>query len=252
MKRVPKAAILWGDGINCHNETAYGLTLAGFDAELVHTTDLMDNSSKLKAFQLLAMPGGFSFADEIASGKVLALKLKDKLKNTFYDFVDKGNLVIGICNGFQILVQMGLLPDSSPAASRAVSLCHNSHGRFMNKWVELEVDEHNQDGFFQGMQSVYLPVRHGEGRLVLSPQLTDTSIETIKKQSPLRYRQDINGSYDRIAGLVNKKGNVLGLMPHPEAFVRWEQHPAGQKASREEEPHGLTILRNAAVMVNQG
>ncbi|MBY0356502.1 MAG: phosphoribosylformylglycinamidine synthase subunit PurQ [Candidatus Obscuribacterales bacterium] len=252
MKRRPKAAVLYGDGINCHNETVHGLALAGFDAELLHTTDLMANSARLSSVQLLAMPGGFSFADEIASGKVLALKLKDKLKNTFYDFVDKGNLVIGICNGFQILVQMGLLPDSNPTAARAVSLCHNSHGRFMNKWVELEVDKKNQSGFFLGLQSIHLPVRHGEGRLVLSPELTSTAVETVKKQSPLRYRQDINGSYDRIAGLLNQKGNVLGLMPHPEAFVRWEQHPAGHKVNRGEEPHGLSILKNAAAMVNQG
>lgn len=264
MNKTAKAIVLTGDGINCDAETVFALRLAGFDPEPVHNTDLLDNPERLKTAGMLAIPGGFSFADEIASGKVLALKLKDKLRSVLYDFVERGNLVIGICNGFQILVQLGLLPNSQPDATRSVSLARNVSGRFINKWVELEVSA--DDGYFAGMNVIHLPIRHGEGRLSLGPEAGTELIATVKSCARLRYAEDINGSFDRIAALTNQKGNVLGLMPHPEAFVRWNQHPAwgqikaGSSGSRsglfpavdalEGQPHGLVILKNAAGMLN--
>lgn len=261
MTSLPKALILCGDGINCDVETAYALKLAGFEPERLHNSDLLASPEKMSSFKLLALPGGFSFGDEIASGKVLALKLKDRLKNVLYDFAGSGNLVIGICNGFQILVQLGLLPDSKENAPRMVSLCHNSSGRFMNKWVSLEVSS-EASPFFANLTNIDLPVRHGEGRLAVADDASDTTKATVKKSAPLRYVNDINGSFDKIAGLTNQTSNVLGLMPHPEAFVRWNQHPAyGSSPAKSPAPnrlsppdtagppHGLQILLNAAAMV---
>jgi phosphoribosylformylglycinamidine synthase subunit PurQ / glutaminase len=256
-----RALVLCGDGINCDIETAFALELAGFTADRIHCSDLLADPQRLFSYKLLALPGGFSFGDEIASGKVLAVKLKERLKNILYDFTERGNLVIGICNGFQILVQLGLLPDSSEVSPRLVSLCHNSSGRFMNKWVSLEVSA-NPGPLLAGLEVVHLPIRHGEGRLALADDAGSQTVEHVKSAAPLRYSADVNGSFDRIAALCNSKSTVMGLMPHPEAFVRWNQHPCHKSkhaATAGEDilplldesgvPHGLRILSNAAAMV---
>jgi phosphoribosylformylglycinamidine synthase subunit PurQ / glutaminase len=261
----PKAFVLYGDGINCDAETVWALNLAGFVPSRVHTSEILETPRKLLTAQLLALPGGFSFGDEIASGKVLALKLKEKLRDVLYDYIERGSLVLGICNGFQTLVQLGLLPASKPNAPRTVSLCHNASGKFINKWVELEISPFSSSFFFEGLTTIHLPIRHGEGRLAIAEDSAAGVIEQVKKRAVLRYAEDVNGSFDRIAALTNEKGNVLGLMPHPEAFVRWSQHPAwtlSKYPTRSEKaglkvtvspafviPHGLSILMNAAKAV---
>ncbi len=261
----PKAFVLYGDGINCDAETVWALNLAGFVPTKVHTSEILETPRKLMTAQMLALPGGFSFGDEIASGKILALKLKEKLKDVLYDYIERGNLVMGICNGFQVLVQLGLLPSSKPNAIRTVSLCHNTSGKFINKWVELEISPFSSSMYFEGLTTIHLPIRHGEGRLAIADDSSDMLVEQIKKRAILRYAEDVNGSFDRIAALTNEKGNVLGLMPHPEAFVRWSQHPAwtlSKYPTRSEKaglkvtvspafgiPHGLSILMNAAKAV---
>jgi phosphoribosylformylglycinamidine synthase len=261
----PKAFVLCGDGINCDAETVWALNLAGFVPARLHTSEILETPRKLMTAQMLVLPGGFSFADEIASGKVLALKLKDKLKEVLFDYIERGSLVLGICNGFQVLTQLGLLPSSKQNAPRTVTLTHNSSGRFMNKWVELEISPFSSSFLFEGLTTIHLPVRHGEGRLLVSEDLSPPALTDLKKRGVLRYAEDINGSYDRIAALTNEKGNVVGLMPHPEAFVRWSQHPAwtlSKYPTRSEKaglkvtvspvfgiPHGLSIFMNAAKAV---
>jgi len=261
----PKAFVLYGDGINCDAETTWALNLAGFVPSRIHTSEILDTPRKLLTAQMLALPGGFSFGDEIASGKILALKVREKLKDVLFDYIERGSLVLGICNGFQVLVQLGLLPSSKQNAPRQVSLCHNTSGKFINKWVELETSPFNTSFFFEGLTTIHLPIRHGEGRLAVAPDVNTPTVEQIKKRAVLRYSEDINGSFDRIAALTNEKGNVLGLMPHPEAFVRWSQHPAwtlSKYPTRSEKagikvtispafgvPHGLSILMNAAKAV---
>jgi phosphoribosylformylglycinamidine (FGAM) synthase-like amidotransferase family enzyme len=262
MQTKPRALVIYGDGINCENETAFALEMAGFEAENLHCTDLLSSPQRLKDAKMIAMPGGFSFGDEIASGKVLAIKLRSKLQEALHDFIDRGNPVLGICNGFQMLVQLEILPDSSKQANRSVSLCHNSGGKFINKWVKLDIQ--NGSRFFKGLKQIHLPMRHGEGRLTLSTDSSDELLEKVKKQAPLRYSQDVNGSFEKIAALTNEQDTVLGLMPHPEAFVRWSQHPSwgelkygsssGELAlprqALAETPHGLQILKNAAEMIS--
>lgn len=266
----PKALVICGDGINCDIETAAALDLAGFESRRSHVSDLLERPAELIEAQLLAIPGGFSFGDEIASGKVLAVKIKEKMSEFLHQFVDSNNLVIGICNGFQTLVQMGFLPSSDSDARPIVSLTRNSSGKFMNRWVELVVDHNMPCRFFDSLDTIQLPIRHGEGRLALGAAENEQAIEAVKQRAALRYKEDVNGSFDKIAALCNAGGNVLGLMPHPEAFVRWTQHPnwyrerQSSKAERPDKsdksaktgtamqpdmPHGLAILQNAARML---
>ncbi len=271
MATPPKALVLSGDGINCEFETQAALDLAGFDAGVVHTSELLARPGLLLNSKLLVLPGGFSFGDEIASGKVLAIKLRERLQEVLQSFIESGSILMGICNGFQVLVQMGLLPYSQPGSPRIVSLARNSSGRFKNIWVRLVVDENNPTKFFQGLTELDLPMRHGEGRIAL--EATGGYDDVVKLHAPLRYDEDVNGSFDNIAALTNETGNVLGLMPHPEAFVRWTQHPAwtALKISRPElfdetlpkttsgkkkgangngdVPHGLVVFKNAFSML---
>lgn len=243
----PTAIVLTGDGINCGDETSFALQLAGFESLLTHTSDLLGNPKLLKDAKLLALPGGFSFGDEIASGKVLAIKLEAALKESLKEFVSQGKLVIGICNGFQCLVQLGLLPEAEKDGTRLASLSRNSGKKFINRWVQLSVDSKVSCPWLEGLTEFDLPIRHGEGRL--SP--AKDSEDWVKKQAPLRYSIEINGSFDRISGLTNARGNVFGLMPHPEAFVRWTQHPSWTRLNTlpEKSPPGLRIFQNAHTMV---
>ena len=262
----PLAIVLKGDGINCDSETAWALELAGFEAHTEHVSSFIENQAKLKQAKLLALPGGFSFGDEIASGKVLALKLRERVVDALYEFIDASGLVIGICNGFQVLTQLGILPRSHAGAERIATLTKNDHGHFKDRWVHLDTSEASESGsgFFAGLKGIELPIRHGEGRLVVGEN-ADWQAE-VKACAPLRYRDNVNGSFDRIAALTNQSGRVMGLMPHPEAFIRWTQHPSwtALKLDRpaltaaaspldlplEERPHGFTILRNAFDMVS--
>lgn len=295
----PQALVLRGDGINCDNETVWALELAGFSARPVHVSSFIENQSNLVPAKLLVLPGGFSFGDEIASGKVLALKLRERVIDSLYKFIDGQGLVIGICNGFQVLTQLGILPRSQPQERRIVTLTKNSHGHFNNRWVDLTVSvaastketKKARPSFFAGLHNIELPIRHGEGRLVVgtggddsalsdaSPSKHEKSSDSsksaggdllkfqneVKACAPLRYRDDVNGSFDRIAALTNESGTVMGLMPHPEAFVRWTQHPGWTSLRLDrpqlaetsnpldlpagDRPHGFTILRNAFEMV---
>jgi phosphoribosylformylglycinamidine synthase subunit PurQ / glutaminase len=261
MMTNPEALVLAGDGINCEVETAYALSTTGFTPELVHVTDLLDEPGMIKKFKLMVIPGGFSFGDEIASGKVLALKLKDKFDQLLKEYVAQGSLLLGTCNGFQVLVQLGILPPPKDN-TRVASLIHNATGRFVDRWVSLIVNPNVKCAFLNGLERFDLPVRHGEGQLKVAPGMESY----VSNFACLRYGNDINGSFDLIAGLTNDTGNVFGLMPHPEAFVRWTQHPAwtsmqspsiedgdyAPKASaavatltRPAEPHGLAIFRSA-------
>jgi len=257
MTAKPNALVLAGDGINCEGETAFALELAGFRPQVLHVGALLASPERLQEVQLLTIPGGFSFGDEIASGKVLAVKMRNRLGEALHEHIDRGRLVLGICNGFQVLVQLGLLPNSDRDGKRVVSLLHNAGGRFIDRWVELEVMP-SLSPFLTALKKIHLPVRHGEGRLAVGPGAD----ERVRAQAAIRYAEELNGSFERVAALTNPAGNVLGLMPHPEAFVRWTQHPAWgtwQRRARrgaagkhlppgypDGDADGLSILKNAA------
>lgn len=248
----PEALVLSGDGINCDAETAFALRLAGFESRVTHTSEVLKNPSCLRTFKLIALPGGFSYGDEIASGKVLAVKLKERLTDVLDEFIDDGRLVIGICNGFQVLVQLGLLPAANGSHEKLASLTRNREGKFINRWTSLLVDEKVSSPLLKGLDRFELPIRHGEGRLAIAGEPRHE--KAVKDGAALRYESDVNGSFDRIAALTNARGNVFGLMPHPEAFVRWTQHPAWTRlrAIPAAPPPGLTFFKNAYSMAKDG
>jgi phosphoribosylformylglycinamidine (FGAM) synthase-like amidotransferase family enzyme len=239
----PQALILCGDGINCEIETEFALGQAGFMTSLVHVSNIIENPEKLNSSQLFVIPGGFSFGDEIASGKVLALKLKDHLRQVIEDFVARDSLLLAICNGFQVLVQLGILPNGSSLNDHKATLVRNKSTKFSNRWVKMNVTPNTNCQFLTSLKTIELPMRHGEGRLVIK----EGEVNAVKEEACLRYTEDVNGSYDQIAGLTNKSGNVMGLMPHPEAFVRSTQHPSWTTQKRPDDhlPDGLSIFQNA-------
>jgi phosphoribosylformylglycinamidine synthase len=211
------AWVLTGDGINCEIETAEACRRAGFTTTIFHFSELIAAPRALETCSLLVIPGGFSFGDELGSGRVLALKLRHQLGWDLPKFAEAGGLVLGICNGFQALAALG-------AFGEGVALAANEDGRFRNEWARLEVDPvaFRDSPFLKGISVIELPIRHGEGRLLFSEASDGDRPARIPA---LRYSTNKNGSADRVAGLSDATGRILGLMPHPEGFQRVSQHP---------------------------
>jgi phosphoribosylformylglycinamidine synthase I len=235
----PKVLVLTGDGINCEKETALAFSTCGGDASIQTVNELLEKPNMLDGYQILAFPGGFSYGDDLGSGKVMALKLQYGLQEKLLKFVESKKLVIGICNGFQILLQLGLLPHASEEQSFA--LAPNLSGHFQNEWVNMQVETNNKCIWLKGLEGkeFLMPIRHGEGRLVCNNQISlhhasDSGL------AALRYQKDVNGSTLNIAGLSDDSGHVFGLMPHPECTI-WEK----QLPDRKGFTVGRTIFSNA-------
>jgi len=241
----PKALILTGDGINCEIETKQAFLEAQFDADIFHMNDLisqqMDMDQLSSLYQVVALPGGFSYGDDIYSGKILALKLKYGLKWDFNLYVKRGGLVLGICNGFQALIRLGLF-------TKEVSITHNQGGAFINRWVK--VTPHSKKSvWMKGLGTIDLPIRHGEGRIVFQSDHKSEVLAKLDRMGMmcLQYTNNPNGSEESLAGLCDISGRILGMMPHPEAFVRWTAHPEWTKSpDRAGAPgDGLLLFKNA-------
>lgn len=233
-KKDIKALVITGDGINCEEETAQAFRDQGINAEIIHISDLITHTHRLRSAHILALPGGFSFGDEIGSGQILALKLKYSLHDELKKFIDDKKIIIGICNGFQALVRLGLLPE--PFSERTLTLTHNRQGHFIDKWVDLKVGPSKCVWTKELEGSVIaLPIRHGEGKVVFkgdeSSQLNFYNTLMENGQVALNYLQDINGSYKEIAGICDPTGRVFGLMPHPEAATSEWLNPSGKNKS---------------------
>lgn len=226
----PLFLVLSGDGINCERETASAFVHAGGDARILHINDLLAAPEKLAAYDGMAIPGGFSFGDELGSGQIMALKIRHKLGDAFARLVEKQKPVIGICNGFQVLVKLGLLPFPD-AQKRLCALAPNAHGGFVDRWVTLLPQSGSRCIWTAGIENaIRLPARHGEGRIVFAEGQAEELHRKLQQngQIPFCYETDINGSYARIAALCDPTGYVLGLMPHPEAFMHAECAPNRQ------------------------
>lgn len=209
-----KVLVLMGDGINSENELALAFTRVGATVHKKHVNELLNTPAKLLDYELLALPGGFSFGDEIRSGKILAEKMRDQLSETLAAFRNRDGRIIGICNGFQVLSQLGAFDD----AGRSFTLAENNHGTFMDKWTKLHIGNTDSPWLKELSGEMFLPVRHKEGRIV--PAQKGTKLNTA-----LSYESDINGSFEKIAGVFDKSGNVFGLMPHPEVACHSFLHP---------------------------
>jgi phosphoribosylformylglycinamidine synthase I len=262
----PQALVLYGYGLNCDWETQFALNKAGAEAVRVHTSDLLADPAMLWDYHLLAVPGGFSWGDEHGAGVILALRLKLALGQALQEFVQAGRLVIAICNGFQILVNLGLLPNlPGRAGERLVALIPNDCGNFRDAWVHLKVNPDSPCVFTKGLDLFELPVRHGEGKFYADPGVLSTLQQNgqIALQYALptgvladgRFPENPNGSALDIAGICDATGLVLGLMPHPEAHITPFQHPAWTHDKEtyrrqglpypEEGRAGLAIFQNA-------
>lgn len=228
---LPRALILHANGTNRDHEAAAALELAGATPEIVHLNQLRARERTLADYQLLIIPGGFSYADALGAGKLFALDLQHDFADQITAFVDSGKPVLGICNGFQVLVKSGILPFQAPQQTRA-TLTSNAHGHFECRWVELQPTSATCLWTRNLTEPIHCPVAHGEGRFTLADpadlatlRAADQIALTYITPTPGEYPANPNGSLADIAGVCNPDGNVLGLMPHPEDHLHPWQHP---------------------------
>ncbi len=246
----PRVLVLTGEGINCDLETLEAFEKA-FEstsalAERVHVNDLIEGYKRLGGYQILALPGGFSFADDIASGKVLAVKMKTKLGDEIYEFISNGNLVIGICNGAQIGVKYPI-PGLSADDQQTTTLTYNDSGRFQCEWIKLKRTG-DRCIWTRDMDALELPIAHGEGKFYVSDRKVLNELYK-NEQVVLKYDgYNPNGSIDDIAGVCDPSGRIFVLMPHPERYIHPYQHPQWTRQKIEgrlpKEGAGLQIFRN--------
>jgi phosphoribosylformylglycinamidine synthase len=261
-----KALVLTGYGINCDHETAHALASAGAAADRVHINALIDGSVRLNDYRILVFDGGFSWGDDHGAGVIQAVRLKTNIGDKLIDFVDSGRLVLGICNGFQALVNTGLLPGfGGDYRSRALALAANDCGNFRDDWVSLQVNPKSPCIFTQGIEHIELPIRHGEGKFCADPavlqQLMNGNQVVVQYALPDgelaggRFPYNPNGSINDIAGVCDPTGRVFGLMPHPEAYNHFTNHPDWTRRKEmlkrrgesidDELPPGLKVFKNA-------
>lgn len=257
----PNVCILRSDGTNCDEELLYAFEKAGGKCELVHVNELRAKHKSLHNYQILALPGGFSYGDDIASGKVLAVELISFLKTEIQNFVKNKGIVLGICNGFQTLVRTGLLPFNN-LGKMDVTLVPNDSGHFECRWVKIK-SEKSPCVFLNNLTDpMDIAVNHGEGKFFTSAK----TLKRIEKENLVIYRyvdeknsktqkypQNPNGSQNAIAGVCDPTGRILGIMPHPEKFVDVTQHPNWRrfKSTNRRKPDGLAFFENMIKFANQ-
>ena len=273
MSRTVKALVLTGYGLNCDYETAHALKTAGAGADRIHINQLTgqvvpSERVSLADYQILVFDGGFAWGDDHGAGVLLASRLKNRIGEEVEEFIERGNLIIGICNGFQAMVNLGLLPGFDGRYSeRKVALIANDCGNFRNQWVRLEANESSPCVFTRGIGSIDLPMRHGEGKFYAEGPVLERIVEEnlvalrygLPEGGPAngRFPANPNGSLHDIAGITDPTGRIFGLMPHPEAYNSFTNHPGwtrtremasreGKRAKpKEPEGEGIKIFRNA-------
>jgi len=251
MKKV-RVCVLRAAGTNCDQETAFAFQKAGAEPKLIHVNRIINRDLSLNDYQILAIPGGFTYGDDIAAGKILANELKTRLSDDIKKFIAEGKLIIGICNGFQILVKAGLLPGNDGLRQEA-SLIINDSAKFEDRWVYLKSSQSNCV-WTKGLPAIiYLPVAHGEGKFVTKDK---TVLERLKKNNQIVFRYcdqkgkaagypyNPNGAIEHIAGICDETGRIFGLMPHPERHIKFHQHPRWTQMKRKKQGDGLQIFEN--------
>ena len=250
----PRAIVLRAAGINCDQESKTACEKAGFRTDVLHVNRLIEAPALLREYQFLLIPGGFSYGDDLGAGRVLGNELKAKLMPALREFVKAGKLILGICNGFQILVKVGLLPDPfDDASSTQVTLANNDSGKFEARWIRLKVSSLKSE-FLKEEEVIELPIAHGEGKFLPSDAQSMKRWEqggqlVLKYVDPegreAGYPWNPNGSTSSVAGICDPTGRVLGLMPHPERFQDATNHPQWTRRGADVRPDGLKFFLNA-------
>ena len=253
MSQNVKVIVIRTAGTNCNEETAFAFSRLGAQVDQVHINALVSGEKRLRDYHILALPGGFSYGDDIASGRILANELRLKLADDLKQFIRDGKLIIGICNGFQILAKAGILPGLGWKIGQEATLFFNDSAKFEARWTHLKIGPHTGHSlklegrcvWTKGMAGqIYLPVAHGEGKFIPREKKVMDAL-VANGQIVFRYcapdggkpvyPQNPNGSTDDIAGICDTTGRVLGLMPHPERHFLFEQHPSWTRLTKKSE-----------------
>jgi phosphoribosylformylglycinamidine synthase subunit PurQ / glutaminase len=266
-----KVLVLAGYGLNCDHETAYAFELAGAKAQRVHINSLIDGAVELEPFHIMAFVGGFGWGDDHGAGVVQAVKLKTRIGDKILEFVERGNLIIGICNGFQAIVNMGLLPGfDNIYTKRSVALTFNDCGNFRDDWVYLKVNHSSPCVFTRDMDKIELPIRHGEGKFYsdepVMKRLTENNQVVMRYSMPDgspaqgKFPYNPNGSAYDVAGICDPSGRVFGLMPHPEGYNHFTNHPdwtrrkeitkRSRNNANEKIPAGIQMFKNGVEYIS--
>jgi phosphoribosylformylglycinamidine synthase len=262
----PSVLILRAPGTNCDRETAFAFERAGGRCDLVHVNRLLEEPNLTEDYQIFCLPGGFSYGDDIAAGRILATQVRHHLSDAMERFREAGKLILGICNGFQVLIQTGMLVPPGDDGHIPVTLTANDSGRFEDRWVRLDVSAGNCV-FLRDVQRMDLPVAHAEGKFVYRDELTcerlrdagqlvlryavaegrdqNSAPHTARAGGPVPYPDNPNGSLGDVAGLSDLTGRVLGLMPHPERHIDPTHHPQWTRRPPSEGGEGLVVFENA-------
>lgn len=260
----PRICILRAPGTNCDLETAHAFDRAGGAAARVHLLRVLERPERLDAYDVLCIPGGFSYGDDIGAGAIFSQHLAGPLASAIERFLERNTLVLGICNGFQVLLKAGLLPGGNvgrignPSCARGATLTWNENGKYTALWVRLK-NTSPRNAFLRGIDEIELPVAHAEGRFVLRDPNELTSLTnaghialsyirrdgTDSRETDLGYPDNPNGSLGNVAALSDASGRVLGLMPHPERWIDATQHPRWTRDGLATEGEGMAIFRNA-------
>ena len=270
MSKKVKAIVITGNGTNCEMEMAHACRLAGAEVvDIVHLSSLLYGEKTLDDYHFLNLPGGFLDGDDLGSAKAGANRIQhagiqgreEKLYEQFAEFIRQGKLILGVCNGFQLLVKLGMLPAIGKRYDeQQVTLTVNDSGRFEDRWVYLRINAASPCIFTQGLAGLYLPVRHGEGKLI--PRNEQTLQAIVEKglialqysredygEATMDYPANPNGSVAGIAGLCDETGRIFGLMPHPEAYLHYTNHPRWTREKLPQDGMGLAIFKNAVNFV---
>jgi phosphoribosylformylglycinamidine synthase len=251
----PRVLVLRAPGVNCDVETAHAFERAGAHTESLHVQTLLARPKQIQEFQILCLPGGFSYGDDLGAGRILGNKIRFQLAEALGEFREAGKLILGICNGFQILIKSGILLADDPALGPAATLTNNDSGKFEDRWVHLRVTS-AKCVFFTGLESLYLPVAHAEGEFVPRDERVLAKLEQ-GGQLVLRYASEAaggetpypdnpNGSVADIAGVCDVTGRVCGLMPHPERHIEATHHPRWTRRTEQpEHGDGFRVFENA-------
>lgn len=270
---LAKAIIITGNGTNCEMEAAHACRLAGFDeAKIAHISEILSGEVRLDDYHFLNLTGGFLDGDDLGSAKAQANRFKyakisrssEHLLEQLLRFIKDGKLILGVCNGFQLMVKMGLLPAiDGNLLEQVATLTFNDCGRFQDRWVYLKNNPESPAVFTKGIEKgIYLPIRHGEGKFYVDSAevlagIENLNLAVLKYSGPdyaaptMEYPLNPNGSMNAIAGICDETGRLMGLMPHPEAFVHRTNHPRWTREQLPEEGDGLILFRNAAEYVRK-